>query len=94
LRFLGIRVGSLVVESSMDTGGFSGGNDAASATMTNAIATGSLDGMTYVSSSIEAVGSTYTEDDSGVNIGLILGITIPLVVLVSNHAFIQPSPQF
>ena len=89
LKFMGITIGSLIVSTTMATGNFEGSNSQAAAAMTSALSSGSLDGMTYMSSSIEAVGSTYTAEEDGVNVALIVGITVPLVVLVSTYPLTQ-----
>ncbi len=51
---------------------------------TNAFKTGTIQGFTILSSSTAPINfspSTTTTDDGGPNLGLILGLTIPLFVL-------------
>lgn len=60
LRFIGISIGSVVPTLSMDTGNFVGSNSAAASAVTTGLSTSNIDGLTYLSSSIEAVGGSST----------------------------------
>ena len=89
LRFFGITVGSIITVISLDAGNYVGTNTQVSTDVTNSLANGDMDGLSYISSSIEAVGSPASAEESSTKLALILGITIPLVLILSKYAFIQ-----
>lgn len=86
MRFRRINKGSLSVGMDLDAGGYSSGSDASSA-FTNAVSSSSIDGASYLSSSVTAEGFT-TSSGSSTSLGLVLGLAIPLSILRKN-LFIQ-----
>ena len=79
MRFHKCKRGSISTEISMEAGGYDDGSTA-STEATNALSTGDIDGVTYLSSSVTANGFA-TSDSSESTLGLILGLSIPLVIL-------------
>lgn len=79
LRFIFLRFGSIQVSQDVDGSGYSSGTDASSA-INNAISTNGIAGATVTSSSTTSTGYSGSSD-SDVNLGLILGVSIPLVIL-------------
>ena len=75
-----MRSGSLTVGSSISGGNFNSGNDATTAVNSAFSSSTELDGASVVSST--AVSSGFTNESSeSTNLGLILGLSIPLVLL-------------
>ena len=80
--FTSLTAGSITTGVQVNAGSNTNTNTA-STTMTNALANTPLDGVSYVSSTITGVGqpSSTSSDSSSTNLGLILGLSIPLGIL-------------
>ena len=88
LQFKKLVAASVQVDQDVDGSGYASGNDASSA-INSAVATNGIAGTTVISSSTTTNGySSTSDDDNDANLGLILGVTIPLVIL-RNFYLIQ-----
>ena len=79
-----IGAGSLLLGMTLSGGSGYSDPNAASSSITNSFSGAALDGVSVGSVSATATGfttPTTTDNDSGPNLGLILGLTIPLCLL-------------
>ena len=84
--FKAMAIGSIVTTVQANGGTYTTSSGATSA-MTNALSSTPIDGMSYLSSSMVGTGFS-TSSGSSSNLGLVLGLTIPLVIL-RTYRFIQ-----
>ena len=79
IRFRKFFRGSVGINMNVDAAGFSSGPTAASS-FTNSVASTPIDGVSYLSSSVVSAGFT-ASSASSTNLGLVLGLSIPLSIL-------------
>lgn len=80
MKFKRFRSGSLSVGLSLGSSGFTDSQSAATS-FTNSVSGNSIDGVSYLSSSVTASGFSSTSSSS-TNLGLVLGLSIPLSILL------------